>query len=164
MFTPQDIAPVALVGVGATAVMDLWLLLQQRLGLPTGNFAMVGRWVGHLASGRVAHGAIAKAPPVAHEGALGWAVHYAVGVAFAALLLAVEGRAWLAGPALVPALRFGIATVVFPLFVMQPAMGAGLASSKTATPFRNCLRSVANHTVFGVGLYLSAALLAAIHP
>ena len=163
MFTLPDPAHAALVGIGATAVMDLWLLLQQRLGLPTGSFAMVGRWVGHLASGRVAHAAIGKAPAVAHEGALGWALHYAVGIVFAALLLAIEGRTWFAQPAFVPALLFGIATVVFPLFVMQPAMGAGLASSKTATPFRNCLRSVANHAVFGAGLYLAAALIAAIH-
>lgn len=163
MFNPTDTTQAALVGVGATAVMDLGLLLQQRLGLPTGSFAMVGRWVGHLARGRIAHAAIGKAAPVGHEGALGWAVHYAVGIVFAGLLLAVEGRAWLLQPALAPALLFGIATVVFPLFVMQPAMGAGLASSKTATPLRNCLRSVANHAVFGVGLYLAATLLAAIH-
>jgi len=54
----------------------------------------------------------------------------------------------------------GVGTVVVPLFVMQPAMGSGFAASKTPTPLKNCIRSVVNHTVFGLGLYLSAALIA----
>lgn len=159
MLSLSDTAQALLIGAGATAVMDLWLLLLKRLGVPTGSFAMVGRWVGHLARGRVAHAAIAKAGPVAHELALGWLVHYAVGLVFAAALVAWQGTAWLAGPSFAPALLFGIATVAFPLFVMQPAMGAGFASSKTATPLANALRSVANHAVFGLGLYGAAASL-----
>jgi hypothetical protein len=43
---------------------------------------------------------------------------------------------------------------------MQPAMGAGIASSRTPTPLKNSLRSLANHAVFGLGLYLSAATMA----
>ncbi len=53
----------------------------------------------------------------------------------------------------------GVFSVVAPLFVLQPAMGAGFASSKTPTPLKNCLRSVANHTVFGAGLYLTAIFI-----
>jgi hypothetical protein len=52
--------------------------------------------------------------------------------------------------------------VVAPLFVMQPAMGSGFAASKTPTPLKNCLRSLANHTVFGLGLYASALLVALV--
>jgi hypothetical protein len=48
------------------------------------------------------------------------------------------------------------------LFVMQPAMGSGFAGRRTATPFRNCLRSVANHGVFGAGLYVAAAAMACV--
>ena len=47
----EDIAKVAAIGVGATATMDLWLLLLQRLGVPSLNFAMIGRWVGHWRRG-----------------------------------------------------------------------------------------------------------------
>ena len=43
---------------------------------------------------------------------------------------------------------------------MQPAMGAGVAASRTAAPLRNVLRSLVNHTVFGAGLYLAARLVA----
>ena len=77
-------------------------------------------------------------------------------------VVALAGVDWLKSPRLAPAVAFGLATVAAPLFVMQPAMGAGFAASKTPAPLRNCLRSIANHGVFGLGLYLSAALIAAL--
>ena len=153
-----------LIGLGATAVMDGWLIVLKRMSVKTLDFALVGRWVGHLAHGRVAHAAIAKARPVAGERLMGWSTHYAVGVGFAALLVAVTGVDWLDSPTLAPALAVGVATVAAPLFVMQPAMGAGFAASKTPTPFRNCLRSLANHAVFGLGLYLAALCLRLLAP
>ena len=155
-----DFSRAVAIGIGATAVMDLWLRLLQSLGLPTLNFALLGRWVGHMPRGRWAHPGIAMAAPVRGEQALGWAAHYATGIAFAQLLAALAGPQWLRAPSLGPALGFGIATVVLPLFVMQPAMGAGFASSRTATPVLNSLKSVANHTAFGLGLYAAALALA----
>jgi hypothetical protein len=71
----------------------------------------------------------------------------------------LRGADWLANPTVLPALAFGIASVAAPWFVMQPAMGAGIASSKTPTPWKNRARSLANHTVFGIGLYLAAIVL-----
>lgn len=158
----QDILLAMLIGIGATAVMDTWLLLLKRLGVPTLNFAFIGRWVGHLLRGRFAHAAIAKAAPVRGELALGWLTHYAVGIAFAAVLVRTQGAAWLHSPTPLPALAVGICTVAAPLLVMQPAMGLGFAASRTPTPVKNCLRSLANHTVFGLGLYLSALAIALI--
>lgn len=148
-----------IVGVGATALMDVWLLTLKRAGVPTMDFALLGRWVGHLSRGRLAHDAIRRAPPIAAELGLGWLTHYAVGIAFAAMLVALQGPSWLDRPSLLPAVAWGLATAAAPLFVMQPAMGAGIASSRTPTPLKNCLRSLANHAVFGLGLYLSAAAL-----
>lgn len=153
----------ALVGIGATALMDVWLWLLSRLGVPTAGFAMVGRWVGHFAHGEFAHAAIAKAAPVRFELGLGWLTHYLVGIAYAALLIAALGLDWLAQPTVLPALVFGLATVAAPWLVMQPAMGAGFLALKTPTPLKNCLRNLANHAVFGAGLYLAAAALAASH-
>jgi hypothetical protein len=151
-----DITRIVAIGIGATAVMDLWLLVLKRLNVPTLNFALLGRWVGHVGHGTWRHDAIAKAAPVKGELALGWLTHYATGLAFAALLVALCGLPWMHTPSLLPALLVGMGTVLAPLFVMQPAMGAGIASSRTPTPARNCLRSLANHTVFGAGLYLAA--------
>jgi hypothetical protein len=154
----QDITSIALVGAGATAVLDAWLLLLQRLGLPTMNFVLLGRWAGHGLRGRWRHAAIAQAAPVAGERGLGWLVHYLVGIAFAALLAALPGG-WLQAPTLWPALAFGVGTVAVPLFVMQPAMGLGFAARKTPAPLQNCARSLTNHAVCGVGLYLAATIV-----
>jgi Protein of unknown function (DUF2938) len=147
------------VGVGATAVMDLWLLVLKRSGVPTMDFALLGRWVGHLFHGQLAHDAIRRAPPIAGELGIGWLTHYAVGIVFAAVLVALQGPAWLDAPAVGPALAWGLATAAAPLLVLQPAMGAGIASSRTPAPLLNSLRSLANHAVFGLGLYLSAVVL-----
>jgi len=160
----QDLVRIAAIGIGATAVMDAWLALLQKLGMPGLNMAYIGRWLGHLARGRWKHAPIAKSPPIAGEAAWGWLFHYAVGIAFAGLLAAVAGTSWLAAPSLLPAVAVGMATVIAPLFVMQPSMGAGIASSRTATPLRNCLRSFVSHTVFGMGLYACAVLIAFLKP
>lgn len=159
MLSSHVVGHVALVGIGATAVMDVWLLTLTRLGVPTTSFALVGRWVGHLPRGRFAHAAIAKAEPVRFELGLGWLTHYLIGIAYAGLMVAVQGTAWLEQPTYLPALVVGVATVAAPWFVMQPAMGAGFAASKTPAPLKNGLRSLANHAAFGTGLYLAAAAL-----
>lgn len=152
----ESLARTLLTGIGATAVLDLWVTLLRRLGVPTMNFALVGRWVGHGLRGQWRHEAIARATPVDGELALGWAVHYATGIVFAGLLLAWQGLAWAREPSLMPALLTGMATVAAPLLLMQPAMGAGIASRRTPAPLRNSLRSLANHIVFGAGLWLAA--------
>lgn len=149
------------IGIGATLVMDLWTLVLKRLGVTTLNYAMVGRWVGHMKRGRLRHEAIVRAAPVRHEGALGWLTHYATGLAFAALLVSLAGEAWLRSPTLWPALAFGLGSVVVPLCFMQPALGAGFFASRTPRPLASCLRSVATHGVFGVGLFLSAVMVQA---
>ena len=163
MTLPLQEFPLAmLIGIGATAVMDAWLLLLKHLGVPTLNFAFIGRWMGHLFRGQFAHAAIAKAAPVRGELAWGWLTHYAAGVAFATVLVGIQGGDWVRSPTLLPALAVGVCTVAAPLLVMQPAMGSGFAASRTPTPLKNCLRSLANHTVFGFGLYLSALAIALI--
>lgn len=156
----EVVAQVVLLGAGATLVMDMWMVLMKALGVPTLNFAFVGRWVGHACQGRFTHSSIGQALPVRGEGALGWIAHYVTGVVFALVLVWVEGVAWLQAPTFMPALVLGVVTVAVPLLVIQPAMGAGFASSKTPTPGKNRLRSLINHGVFGVGLYLAARVIA----
>ncbi len=162
MTLTHSLAWIAIVGAGATVVLDLWLAGLRRLGVRSLDMALIGRWVGHLARGQFAHAAIVKAVPVTAERALGWVTHYAIGIVFAGLLLVVLGSEWARTPSLLPAIAVGVGTVLAPLLVMQPAMGAGFASSRTPTPLRNCLRSVLNHGVFGVGLYAAAAVLARV--
>ena len=156
------VAASVLIGGGATVVMDLWLLLLRRgLGVRTLDYAMLGRWLGHVPRGTFVHESIAKARPVRGELALGWCAHYAIGITFAALLLLILGLDWARSPSLMPALVTGLVTVAAPLFVLQPALGAGIASSKAPNPNAARLRSVLTHAVYGLGLYASARLWAA---
>lgn len=150
-------------GVGATMVMDVWGLIAARvLKFPAPNYALVGRWIGHMPQGRFVHPSIAKSPPILGERMIGWIAHYSIGIAFAAVVLALYGLAWVKAPALWPALFVGIFTVAAPFFLMQPGMGAGIASARTPHPNRARLRSLLTHTVFGLGLYGTARLVSAL--
>jgi hypothetical protein len=153
-----------LVGAGATLIIDLWALLLRRFGVPSLDFALLGRWVAHLTRGRFFHESIARAAPARGERLVGWLTHYSIGVSFAGLLLLLCGARWANAPTLLPALLVGISTVAAPLFVLQPALGAGIASSKTPRPLFNTIKSVTTHTVFGVGLFLAAWVAARLLP
>jgi len=153
-----------LIGAGATLVMDVWALFLKRcFGIPSLNFAMVGRWIGHLPRGRFQHENIGRAEPVRGEALLGWAAHYGIGIVFAAMLLGVVGVTWTQQPTLAPALLFGVLSVAAPFFILQPGLGAGIAASKTPHPNTARLRSLMAHAVFGAGLYLTAWIWAHVH-
>lgn len=153
-----------LIGSGATLVMDGWAFLLRRFGIPSLDFAVLGRWIGHLRQGQWMHEGIARAKPVRGELLIGWCAHYSIGIAFAAVLLSTFGLEWARSPSLFPALFIGIVTVLAPLLVLQPALGAGIASSKTARPIFNSVKSLVTHTVYGFGLYLTALATAALIP
>lgn len=156
-----DIARTVVVGIGATLFMDLWnLFLKRAFGVPSLDFCLLGRWLAHLPGGTFRHARIGAAPRVRGECAIGWLAHYSIGIAFAVAFVALASPEWLVGPTLPPALGFGLATVVFPLFLLQPALGLGVASSRTPHPARARLKSLASHTAFGLGLYLGAAGIA----
>lgn len=148
-------------GVAAAALMDAWgVLVRRGFGIATLDYALLGRWLGHMTRGRLAHARIAAADPIPGERPLGWLAHYAIGIGFAAVLLVLVGPAWVETPSVGPALAVGLGTIVAPWFVMQPGMGAGFAGSKTANPAATRARNLATHTVYGLGLYAAAAVLA----
>jgi hypothetical protein len=152
---------VLLIGAGATLATDVLAVVRNRLfGTPPPNYAFVGRWIAHLARGKLRHDAIARASAVRGEAAIGWISHYAIGMGFAFLLPAFFGLQWIRQPTFIPALLVGAGTVLAPFLVMQPAMGAGFAASRTPRPAAARLQSLANHTVFGVGLFATATALA----
>jgi hypothetical protein len=160
-FDMEMIVHALAIGIGATLVMDAWgLLLRRGFGVRSLDYAMVGRWLGHMPAGTFAHERIAAAAAIPGERVIGWTAHYATGVLFAALLLAVFGGGWARQPTFVPALLTGVLTMAAPFFIMQPGMGIGIAASKTPNPNVARLRSLATHIVFGTGLYASAWVLA----
>ncbi len=152
-----------LMGVAGSACMDLWsFVLRRRFGIPTLDYALLGRWIGHMPSGALRHDRIAAAPQVRGEALLGWTAHYAIGATFAVVLLAIVGPDWARHPTIWPPVAMGLATIVAPWFVMQPAMGAGIAGSRTPSPSATRLRNLGTHVVYGLGLFVAAAALSVV--
>lgn len=151
----SDVFGALAIGIGATLCMDLWnALLKRAFDLPSLNYCVLGRWISHMPSGVFRHESIATAPRKRFECVVGWIAHYTIGLLLALTFVVIAPRDWLAQPTLLPALLFGIVTVVFPFFVLQPSLGLGVASARTPNPARARLKSLATHTVFGLGLYV----------
>lgn len=157
----EMIAKAVLVGIGATALMDVWaIVLKRTIAFPPPNWVLVGRWFAHLPRGKVFHENIADAAPVANELAVGWAAHYAIGILYAFILLVFTGPGWLAAPTFLPAWVLGLVTVGAGWFLLQPGMGAGWMASKRPNPNKIRVLNIVGHTVFAIGLYGTALLLA----
>jgi len=155
----------AIIGLGATVFMDVWaVLLKRMLNVPSADYCLVGRWFCHMPQGRFIHASIAATPRKRFECTIGWSAHYLIGVAYAVIFVLLVADNWLARPVLLPAIVFGVASVVVPYFVMQPAFGLGIAASRAPNPTHARLRSLMAHTVFGVGLFLAAAGLNYVVP
>lgn len=158
--TPNHILSAVAIGVGASLFMDAWnLALKRAFGIPSLSYCLLGRWLLHMPEGTFSHPSIAAAPPKRLECGAGWVAHYGIGVVFALVFVVLAPDDWLSRPTIPPALLYGIGTVVFPLFILQPSFGLGIASSRTPKPAQARLKSLATHIVFGIGLYLCAVAL-----
>ena len=145
-------------GLLGTLAMDVWAqVLHRAFGQPLPNWGMVGRWTGHLGS-RVFHDDIGAAAPVRSETALGWAVHYGVGVAYGVAFVLLAGADWLAAPSFLPLWLFSLATIAAGWFLLQPGMGLGWAASRTDNPWKARVMGLVAHTVFGIGMFGGALL------
>ncbi|WP_120501266.1 DUF2938 domain-containing protein [Roseovarius sp. EL26] len=152
-----------LIGIGATAFMDLIAFVQkQMLSQKTLNYAMVGRWLGHMARGRFIHRPISASEAIRSEGLLGWGAHYLIGVLFALVFLTLVDQNWLMNPTLMPVTIFGVLTVLAPFMILQPAMGAGLAARHAPSPNIARAKSLLAHLSFGVGLWVAATCLSTL--
>ncbi len=149
------------IGIGATVLMDVWaVFLWKALGQARPNWAPVGRWFWHLKNGTVFHEDISKAEPYAHELALGWVGHYAVGILYGVVLALLAGSAWFAAPTFLPAWILGLVTVGAGWFLLQPGLGIGFAASKLPNANKVRALNLISHTVFAIGLYGTALLIA----
>ena len=150
----------ALVGLGATLLIDLWaLFLRSTFNIPSLNYCFLGRWILHIPGGTIVHRNIAEARRKPYECPLGWVAHYLIGTALALGFVLVASGAWLEEPKLLPALAFGVVTTLMPFLILQPSFGLGVAASKTPRPGKARLKSLMTHTIFGLGLYLWALVL-----
>jgi hypothetical protein len=137
--------------------MDVWaLFLNRAFGIPLTNYCLVGRWLRHMSEGTFMHASIAAAPQKDSECTVGWIAHYLVGIIYAFVLVALVSASWLAQPTLLPAMLFGVGSVLVPFLVMQPSFGLGIAAWRAPQPMQARLRSLMAHATFGVGLYVCA--------
>lgn len=141
-------------GLFATVAIDIWATFANRaLGLPRTNWALVGRWLGHLPARRFVHRPIGAAAPVGNELLIGWAFHYLIGLLYAALYFAY---AWIAAdgePTLRSAILFGLLTLLSPWFILQPALGLGVCARRAPRPHHVRLQNIIIHSIFGAALY-----------
>lgn len=149
-----------LIGAGGTLAMDVWaLVLNKTAGVPLPNWAMVGRWFCHIPKGKLFHDDIAKAEGFGSERAVGWIAHYAIGIIYAGVLIWVV-PGWLAAPTFLPAWILAMVAIGAGWFLLQPGMGGGIASSKRANAGQIRLLNFLAHTVFALGLWGTALVLA----
>ena len=145
-------------GIVATLATDLWnRLLHIVVGLPLAQWGLVGRWIAWMPRGVFIHRPITATSQMPGETAIGWIFHYAVGIVYAALYLAIMGLGFDSGPTVVSALIFAIALLVAPWLIMQPALGFGVFAARFPNPAAVRVLNVSTHAIFGLGLYLGAA-------
>jgi hypothetical protein len=148
-------------GVGGTILMDIWAyILHFVFKQPAPNWGPPGRWFWHLPKGKVFHDSIANATPYKNEVALGWFMHYAIGVLYGIILALVVTPLWFAEPHFIQPWIVGIVTVGAGWFLLQPGLGLGWAASKTPNPTKVRVLNLVAHTIFALGMFLSALLLA----
>jgi len=133
--TARYVIEIIVIGIVATLVTDVWQrLLQAIAGVPAARWGLIGRWVAGFPRGVFVHQSIAAAKSVRGELALGWAFHYAIGIAWAALYVAIMRFGLGSGPTLISAVAVSLALLVAPWFVMQPALGMGFMASRMPKP------------------------------
>jgi hypothetical protein len=151
----------ALAGIAATLTMDVLGRLAVRLGWIRGaKSEWIGRWYIGMLRGVFSHSDIRQAGSAANEKQVALAGHYLIGIALAVVyfVLATWMRLDPAGP--LPAIGFGIATSVFPLGLVYPALGFGWLGSRSPAGLRPVTTSLWNHFAYGLGLWWSFALTA----
>lgn len=150
----------AIVGIGATLVMDLWSCFQKYvIKIPQLNYALVGRWILGLPGGTLYHPTIVSAPRIYGELSTGWAFHYLTGIIFAFVPLMLNGAEWFSHPSLTTGILAGLLTLLAPFMVLQPALGFGIAASRTPRPWLARLLSLLTHLAYGVGLFIAARIM-----
>jgi hypothetical protein len=149
----------ALAGIAATFTMDVLGKLAGRLGWIRGAKAdWVGRWYIGMLRGVFYHSDIRLTETAANEKRAAITGHYLIGIVLAVIYCV--SASWLclnpADP--LPAIGFGIATSVFPLGLVYPALGFGWLGSKCPADLKPIVTSLWNHSAYGLGLWWSFAL------
>ena len=149
-----------IVGVAATLMLDIvQQLMKLAFGWPATNWGIIGRWAAGLPQGQFVNQHIGESPPVNNELTLGWLVHYGVGIAYGAIYLFLVYVVFGTTPGFVPAMIFGLGSVVVTWFMMEPILGAGAMGANTPNPMVTRLHDLGSHFGFGLGLYVGGLII-----
>ena len=158
--TIESLVSGALVGVAATVTMDVLGAAGRRVGLCAGAKGQwVGRWYLGIVRGRFFHPDIAAVPAQAGEQRLALIGHYVIGIVLAAVYVLGAGWLGLSPRALPVALGYGLATCVFPWFLVYPALGFGPLGLRGPSQLKLLITSLLNHLCYGFGLWWAAQML-----
>jgi hypothetical protein len=102
---------------------------------------------------QLVHTNIAASPERAGEAWAALVGHYAIGVALAVLYVVSAGWLGVSPDALLVALGYGLATCVFPWFLVFPALGFGAFGLRGPPELKLFTSSVINHLSYGLGLW-----------
>ncbi len=151
---------IVLAGIASCMVLDLWQqILKRTAGIPTANWAVVGRWFLRLWIVKSMYQpTIDTAPQQSNELRVGWLVHYGVSVGYAVVLYTLMVVVPVFKPTLIDGLVFGALSVAVPWFYFMPCVGKGVMASRTPTPLKACCIALANHLVYGVALVFALGL------
>jgi hypothetical protein len=147
-----------IVGILATVTMDVVAVVALRLGIAgrgprrTGP-DLIGRWVGYLLRGKFRHRDILQTPPLRGELVLGLTAHYSIGIVLTLVYLGLLIAAH-ATPTALSAILYGMATTVFPWFLMFPSQGMGWLGRDAPVDAHLARVSLFNHIIFGLGIAL----------
>ena len=150
----HEVIRAVVAGIFATIAIDIWATFSNKiLKLPRTNWAMVGRWIGHIPSGKFVHHPIGSSLPIKNELFMGWVFHYLIGMTYAAIYVVYVFLVLDRAPTLVSAVVFGLITILSPWFLMQPRLGLGICAAKATQPNMVRLQNFIIHSIFGVALY-----------
>ena len=150
----------ACVGLLATVTMDVLGSVSRRIGLTVGAKGIwVGRWYLGIARGQFVQRIVVDAPEQPGEKRAAMVGHFVIGIALAVAYVIGAGWLGVSPSGALPALGYGLATTVFPLFLVYPSLGFGWLGVKGPPELRLFTTSLVNHLFYGVGIWWSATVL-----
>ncbi|CBJ35905.1 DUF2938 family protein [Ralstonia solanacearum] len=149
-----------IVGIGSTAMLDVWALLVERAtSIPRTNWGIVGRWLLGVRKGRFVLDSTDSYASTVKERTVGWFFHYLIGIAYAAALIIFWKLDYIATPTILPAVIVGVVvSSLAGLMILLPGLGAGFFGSKLPNQFAIFVYVIVAHIIFAAGQYGFALL------
>ncbi len=145
-----------LMGIFATYFMDFLagFLAKRKLIHTFITPEAVGRWFLYMFREKFIHKDIHKTPALRNEKLWCFISHYLIGIALAGIYLFLELKEPTIRDQMWMPLIFGITTVFLPWFWLRPSIGLGFMASKSSNRSNIIKTNLANHTNFGLGLFI----------